>query len=411
MTLTAKQNTPETADGSAKESFLIPIELGLLDFEGKELALSTTDDSFTQSNQVWLVSNDEQSIEFNGLSEMPAISLLRDFSAPVLLTDDLTDEERVLLIGADTNGYNRWEQCQIIYKKLILQKVEGSFDATLLSSLMKSLDQLISDPSVENAVKAELLSLPAEVELLQVSPKVDILAVAESRNALKLLISESLSGAITKVYQSLSATDVYRFDSQSVGQRKLRNELLEYLMLVDMKPATELASAQFANANNMTDQLSALRLLVKYADEGVYQPALNQFLAQWKSDTQVLEQWFRVQIARSDSKTLNRVKALLDHRLFEYQNPNKVRAVIGAFAMGNIEGFHAKDGSGYEFLAEQVATLDSLNPQIAARLVGPLIKWQSYDDRRGLQMKGALEQLSEKDLSKDLYEVVSKSLV
>ena len=182
-------------------------------------------------------------------------------------------------------------------------------------------------------------------------------------------------------------------------------------MLVDMKPATELASAQFANANNMTDQLSALRLLVKYADEGVYQSALNQFLAQWESDTQVLEQWFRVQIARSDSKTLNRVKALLDHRLFEYQNPNKVRAVIGAFAMGNIEGFHARDGSGYEFLAEQVATLDSLNPQIAARLVGPLIKWQSYDDRRGLQMRGALEELSEKDLSKALYEVVSKSLV
>jgi aminopeptidase N len=161
----------------------------------------------------------------------------------------------------------------------------------------------------------------------------------------------------------------------------------------------------------MTDQLSALRLLVKYADESVYQPALDCFLIQWKNDAQVLEQWFRVQLARTDEKTLERVSALLEHRLFEYQNPNKVRAVIGAFAMGNIEGFHAKDGSGYRFLANQVEKLDALNPQIAARLVGPLIKWQSYDAHRGEKMKGALEGLFSKKLSNDLYEIVSKSLL
>ncbi|GAA3914247.1 aminopeptidase N [Litoribacillus peritrichatus] len=411
LTISAKQHTPPSADHSPKEPFVIPVQLGLIDDQGRALQEITYDASYSSDNQVWLVTQEEQSITFSNLETMPVVSLLRDFSAPVLLMDDLSDQERVLLIGSDSNGFNRWEQCQIIYKKMILQGVTDSVDDALFSALESALKQLLVDKKVENAVKAELLKLPAEVELLQLSPKVDILAVAASRKRLMSRLAAALSATLTSLYQTLPVTEVYRFDSESVGIRKLKNELLELLILSDGDQYIERASAQFTQANNMTDQLAALRLLVKYGSEQVYQDALDRFLDQWESDAQVLEQWFRVQMVRTDDKALDRVSALLNHRLFEYQNPNKVRAVIGAFAMGNIEGFHAEDGSGYHFLGMQVETLDALNPQIAARLVGPLVKWQSYDDARGQKMKAVLTQLAGKELSKDLYEVVNKSLV
>ncbi|GLQ32320.1 aminopeptidase N [Litoribrevibacter albus] len=410
LTLTAAQHTPETADGSKKEPFVIPVALGLVAQNGNALAIESEDKRFNAAQAVWLVEEAEQTLVINGIAELPAVSLLRDFSAPVLLEDDLTDQERILLIGNDPNGYNRWEQCQIIYKKLILQKVDAEFDEALLKALKQSLRQLLQDDAVENAVKAELLSLPAESEFLQLVPNIDILSVEAAREALRLWIATELFADFEQMFGSLESYSDYAFEPEQVGVRKLKNTLLEYLLLANLEQYQGIALAQFEQASNMTDQLSAFKYIVQYGDEAAANKVISVFLSQWADDVQVLEQWFRVQVSRSDENTLSRVKTLLDHELFEYQNPNKIRAVIGAFAMTNVKSFHAADGKGYEFLAEQVAKIDQMNPQIAARLVGPLTKWKSYDLSRGQKMKAQLDLLATKVLSKDLYEVVSKSL-
>lgn len=410
LTLHASQQTPASADGSAKEPFVIPVAMGLLDAEGRSLSIVSEDARFDSEQGVWLVTEGQQSLTLNQVPANTVVSLLRDFSAPVLLTDDLTDEERILLIGSDPNGFNRWEQCQMIYKKLIQQKVAGSFDSALLNGLKTSLIHLLNDASLENSVKAELLTLPAETEFLQLVPNINILSVEAAREALRLWIGRELRQEIETIFRALNASQDYQFTPEQVGIRKLKNTLLEYLMQVDLSGFQSEALTQFDQATNMTDQLAAFRMLVKYAEESIADQVIERFLNQWGDDAQVLEQWFRVQVGRSDEKTLDRVKALLTHPRFEYQNPNKVRAVIGAFAMTNIKSFHAEDGLGYQFLAEQVAKIDQMNPQIAARLVGPLTKWKSYDASRGQLMKAQLDELSKLQLSKDLYEVVSKSL-
>lgn len=410
LVLKAVQSTPASADGSGKLPFVIPVVLGALDSKGEPVRLSSEDISFDQERSVWLVTEQEQTIQFNELDQQPVLSLLRDFSAPVLLQDDLADEERVILIANDPNGFNRWEQCQALYKKLILQAVESDFDDGLLSDLVKSLGFLLQDSSVENAVKAELLSLPAESEFLQLSPGVDILAVAKARKRLRKRIALELKEVLKKTHDSLTRSEVYVFNPQQVGSRKLGNVVLEYLLLTDLKEYEPSVLSQYASANNMTDQLAAFKLISLYSSLDVVNQISDKFLTQWQHDTQVLEQWFRVGVSRSDEFTLDRVKKLLTHDLFEYENPNKVRAVIGAFAMLNVDGFHGSKGEGYIFLREQVEKLDAMNPQIAARLVGPLVKWRSYDKSRGELMRQQLQILSNSNLSKDLYEVVSKSL-
>ncbi|MFC3149903.1 aminopeptidase N [Litoribrevibacter euphylliae] len=413
LSLKAVQSTPTTADGSAKEPFVIPVELGVLGDNGQQLELTADDDRFDLQRGVWLIDASEQTLELklaNQTDTTPVVSLLRDFSAPVLLSDDLSDQERIQLIASDSNGFNRWEQCQIIYKKLIIQHVNGGFDSSLLDGLKTSLIQLLNDSDVEHAVKAELLNLPSESEFLQLVPSINILSVAQARKGLRVWMAEALKAQLEQLFVDLNQEQQYRFEPKQVGIRKLKNLALEYLMLADLSSFQPIALKQFETATNMTDQLSAFRFIVKHADEASAERVSDAFLNQWRDDVQVLEQWFRVQVSRSDSKTLSRVSALLSHELFEYQNPNKVRAVIGAFAMANVESFHSADGSGYEFLAKQVAKLDQMNPQIAARLISPLVKWKSYDQARGLQMKVQLEGLSKLELSKDLYEVVSKSL-
>jgi len=409
LTLKATQSTAPSADESAKEPFVIPVELGLLDAQGNDVELHTDDEHFDSSRGVWIVHNEQQEIRFDKVAQGAVVSLLRDFSAPVQLTDDLTDDERVVLIGSDPNGFNRWEQCQSIYKKLIVQKVEADFDHQLVERLVGSLNQLL-ESNVEDAVKAELLKLPAESEFLQLVPHINILSVTKARDALKLALAKALKESLARLFESISPDSEYRFQADQVGLRKLKNEVLELLLMADPENYKAVALAQFEAASNMTDQLAAFKLMMKYADLDSANSVSDRFLAQWKGDVQVLEQWFRVQVSRSDEQTLERVNTLLEHELFEYQNPNKIRAVIGGFAMMNVESFHAANGSGYEFLAKQVAKIDAMNPQIAARLVGPLVKWQSYDAVRGEQMKAQLEVLANGNLSKDLYEVVSKSL-
>jgi len=409
LTLKAVQSTAPSADESAKEPFVIPVELGLLDAQGNVLELHTEDESFDAARGVWVIHGEQQEIRFDQVAQGTVVSLLRDFSAPVLLTDDLTDDERVVLIGSDPNGFNRWEQCQSIYKKLITQKVQADFDYQLLDRLVGSLNQLLQS-DVEDAVKAELLKLPAESEFLQLVPHINILSVAKARDALKSALAKQLKSSLADLFESISPDSDYRFQADQVGLRKLKNEVLELLLIADSETYKAVALAQYDTASNMTDQLAAFKLLMKYADLNAANIVSDRFLVQWKDDVQVLEQWFRVQVSRSDEQTLERVNALLEHQLFEYQNPNKVRAVIGSFAMMNVESFHAADGSGYEFLSKQVAKIDAMNPQIAARLVGPLVKWQSYDSVRGEQMKAQLDVLAKGDLSKDLFEVVSKSL-
>ena len=415
LTLNASQITAPSADGSEKEPFVIPVKLALLDASGQEQPLNVAaGNDFDASQQVWLFSQHTDSLVFEGVEKDTLVSLLRDFSAPVTLKDNFTMQQRINLIGNDTNGFNRWEQVQMVFRSLVKSHVDhGELDQAakaLVAQLRDSLLSMLNDADLDKAVKAEMLQLPAESEILILYPKTDILAIADARDAIKNELYLPLIEKFESLYGELDQAERYQFEAQQVGRRKLKNQILSILCELDAKYVAELAEPQYQKADNMSDQQAALRAICNFAEVSVSDDYLGQFLTQWQSDNQVLEQWFRLQSTSDRTDVLELVKGLLTHPLFEYQNPNKLRAVVGGFCMANTRGFHNQDGSGYRFLAEQVAKVDKMNPQIAARLVSPLVKWRSYDDTRGLQMKSHLEVLSKGELSKDLFEIVSKSL-
>jgi aminopeptidase N len=238
---------------------------------------------------------------------------------------------------------------------------------------------------------------------------VDPDAIHIARDYTRRALASELEAPWLAAYHANGVSGDYRYDSQDAGRRRLRNLALDYLASLDSAPTRQLALNQFSEADNMTDSLAALAALMRTGGEE-RERALETFYERWKSEPLVLDKWFTLQAMAQRPGTLDRVKQLMHDPAFSMRNPNRVRALIGAFAQGNPTGFHAADGSGYGFVGEQVQALDALNPQVAARMVGVFSRWRRYDDGRQAHMKTELERLKALELSRDVYEIVSKSL-
>jgi aminopeptidase N len=418
--LTFRQTAPTTPGqpGNEKKPFVIPVSLGLLDASGTELPLRLQgEEAAVNTSRVLSVIEAEQTFTFIDIPEKPLPSLLRGFSAPVKLSFPYNRDQLMFLMQHDTDGFNRWDAGQQlsvqVLQELIAQHQAGK-PLEMDQRLVTALNTVLNDESLDQAMVAEMLSLPGEAYLTEISELADVDAIHAAREFARLQLAEKLSDGLWKRYQAnraISKATPYVAEAEHFARRALQNIALSYLMLVGKPEVLAATNEQFETADNMTERLTALAVLVNSPFTEDKDKALATFAENFKDNPLVMDQWFSVQAGSPLPGGLERVKALMQHPAFTMKNPNKVRALIGAFAGQNLINFHAADGSGYRFLADLVIELNGFNPQIASRQLAPLTRWRKYDDKRQALMKGELERIrASGQLSSDVYEVVSKSL-
>jgi len=329
----------------------------------------------------------------------PVPSLLRGFSAPVILNYPYTEDELLHLMAKDDDAFNRWEAAQRLATTTILEK-EGLPSPAFLAAAKN----VLADP--DPAFAAEVLNLPAETFLAEQMAVVDPDRLHADRNSLRRALATALKDGFLTTYQELKTRGSYSPDAVSAGKRSLKNLCLGYLGEVGL---SALAYEQFKSADNMTDAMAALTTLANL-DCPERLPALDAFYAKWKDEPLVVDKWLAVQASSRLPDTLSRVDTLLQHEAFNLKVPNKVYALIRTFCANHVR-FHAADGSGYDFLADQVLALDKLNPQVAARMARGFDRWKKFDATRKARARAALERIRDAEgLSRDVAEIVGKAL-
>lgn len=416
--LTLRQSCPATPSQTEKLPFVIPVRMGLLNAQGADMPLRLQGETAAVGTErVLSLTDTEQTFVFEDIAEHPVPSLLRGFSAPVNLSIDYSRENLLFLMQHDSDGFNRWEASQRLAIQ-VLQEVIAQAQAgqalQLDQRLIEAFTTLLADESLDPAMVAEMLSLPSEAYLGELCEVADVDAIHQAREFVRRELATKLHDLLWQRYQAnreVSRNTPYVAQAEHFARRSLQNMALSYLMLSEQPEVLAACVDQFENADNMTERLAALANLVNSPFETERAQALAQFAEFFKDDPIVMDQWFSVQAGANQPEGLARVKALMEHPAFTLRNPNKVRSVIGAFANQSLINFHHADGSGYRFLADQIITLDALNPQIASRLMAPLTRWKKHTPERQVAMRAALEAiLASPTCSKDVYEVASKSL-
>ena len=406
------QSCPPTPGQPQKDPMHIPVRLGLIGSSGE---LAFTDAGSAKATEHVLELRDaETTFVFTGIPERPVPSLLRGFSAPVKARFDYSSADLERLMRLDTDGFARWDAGQTLALRVLQSRMAGQGGADPDSGLQSAFRALLLDTSADPATVAQMLVLPAETYLGELAEIIDPLAIHAARQSERRALAHSLKAEFLDCYSRLAPEADYRVDPVQVGRRSLRNACAHYLSLLGDAQCRALLREQYHAARNMTDRLAALTALVQGDPDPQASGAtalLQDFEARWRHEALALNLWFSVQAQRPHAGALEDVRALLGHRDFELRNPNRVRALIGAFCSGNAPGFHRADGAGYRFLGEQVKVLDPMNPQVAARLLAPLTRWRRHAPLHADGMRAVLESLRALPaLSPDCFEVVNKSL-
>ena len=412
--LTVKQSVPDTPGHSGKQPMHIPLAMGLLDADGREIDLQLEGEAApTGGHRVLDVKAAEQTFTFVNVPSAPVPSLLRGFSAPVYLETDLGHEDLSFLMSHDTDSFNRWEAGQQLATDLLLgyvSDIQAGRELEPAPVLIDAYDKVLADTELDPALAAQALVLPGSAVLAERMDVIDPDAIVGALKFLRRSVGAALNERFASVYAANRSEGEYRIDPASMGRRSLKNLALGYLLSQEDAASRDLAANQYRRADNMTDSFAALAMLSEQ-DCDEREETLGSFYDRWKNNTLVLDKWFTVQATSLLPGTLDRVKELMRHEAFDIKNPNKVRALIGAFAHGNLLGFNAADGSGYAFVADRVIELNELNPQVAARLASAFNRWLKFDeDRQGL-IRAQLERIEGSEgLSRNVYEIVSKAL-
>jgi aminopeptidase N len=404
-TLSVRQSTPPTPGQELKRPLHIPLALGLLAPDGSEIALQLEgEERPAGTDRVLSVREPEERYVFVNVPARPVPSLLRRFSAPVVLEHDYLETDLVHLMAHDSDAFNRWEAGQRLASAIVLEK-SGKPTRQFVEACERVLDGSAADP----AFAAEALTLPSETFLAEQMKVVDPDALHAARNTLRRELGAALAARLLAQYRSLQSAAPYSPDAESAGRRALRNLCLGYLMELDDAGTRGLCREQFERADNMTDAMAALAMLAN-CDCPERTPALDAFYARWNDETLVVDKWLAVQAASRLPGTLARVKELLAHPAFDLRVPNKVYALIRSFSANHVR-FHAADGAGYAFLADQVLALDRLNPQVAARMARGFDRWRRFDSGRKAHARAELERIRDAEgLSRDVAEIVVKAL-
>ena len=397
----------------------IPVSVGLLDKESGDEVLPTA---------VLELKEMTQTFEFDGVSGDVVPSILRQFSAPVKLFqaaedggEGEPDEESLAFLAArDTDGFNKWEAGQQLYTSLIFQIMDEKKSDQTYAYVKEAFGRTLADKeSTDYSIIAYALILPSESTMAELVDVVDPVAIHNARGAVKKALAREFQSELMERYNELTEgmDEEFKVDADSIGKRRLRNVLLEYVCSIretpeEQKVAADLAMKHFEEATGMTDKMAALSSLASMDGEGAAarDKALEQFYKDANGDALVLNKWFTVQALADLPDVLDRVKALKEHPDFTLKNPNRCRSLIGAFSM-NLAPFHDESGEGYKFLSSVLKELDPINPQISSRMAGALITWKKYNEERGALMKAQLEDLAEmKPISDDLFEIVNRGL-
>jgi aminopeptidase N len=425
--ITLSQSCPATPGQENKLPFHIPVAVGLLDGSGRDMRLhldetiaigSRWQDERRNGHRtvVLELTEPKQTFRFIDVAEKPVPSLLRNFSAPVILEVNYTDAELAFLMANDTDPFNRWEAGQRFAMRRLLAltesvRTDAPLNGEVLSetALSNTFRATLNDARLDPAFRELALALPSETMVAEQMEVVDPQAIHAMRQFLRRTLAKALRNDWLAAYQANQTPGTYSPDAESAGKRGLRNAALSYLAELDDDDAHSLAQHQYDNATNMTDRLAALSALVNSRAPGKA-AALDKFYTDFEQEALVIDKWFTLQ-AMARTTDVNAVRVLMQHPAFSMKNPNRARSLIFSFCNGNPSRFHAPDGSGYAFWAEQVIALNAINPQVAARLARSLDRWRKYAPAFQEKMRAALQRVADtKNLSKDVLEVVTKAL-
>ncbi len=408
--LRCRQSCPVTPDQAVKEPFQIPLAVGLIGAAGADLPLMLTGgETAGETTLVLDLQRAEQEFIFVGVKEKPFLSALRGFSAPVILDYAQPDAELAFRMAHDSDSFNRWEAAQQLAQRELLAALGKSSPEVLSALFVDSWCQALGDRNADGSLLTQLLTLPSEIYLGEQMATIEPGRIHQVRQAARRQLAIAGRGLLLARYREVCQTLPYGLDPKQVGSRSLKNFGLTLLMSVEDAEVIELCLQQYEFATNMTDRLAALTCLASSAVPQ-RQTILEDFYQRWQDHPLVVDKWFMLQ-ATADRETIcDDVVALLNHPAFTLDNPNRIRSLIGAFSAGNPAGFHQADGAGYRFLTAQLLLLNQRNPQVAARTALPLSRWKRFEAGRSALMRAELEQLQQQELSRDLYEIVNKSL-
>ncbi|MFA6904107.1 MAG: aminopeptidase N [Gallionellaceae bacterium] len=413
--LTLSQTCKPTAGQECKLPFHIPVAVGLLDAQGADMPLHLQGATFATSVPTTCVlelTKEKQTFVFTDVTRKPTPSLLRNFSAPVELEYDYTDAELAHLMAHDSDAFNRWEAGQRLAINRILNIIndlQNSRQPALDELFINAMRTTLNDQSLDPSFREVVLTLPSELMLAEQCEVIDPQAIHAARKFMRNTLSEKLKADFIAAYEANQTPGKYSSDAKSAGKRGLKNLCLSYLLGWEDDSTLQLAHAQVDAADNMTDRLAALMGLINSGSPSAEQP-LHKFYKDFKNEALVVDKWFSLQ-AVAEATDVKTVRKLMTHPAFTLKNPNRARSLIFSFCNGNPAQFHALDGSGYAFWAEQVLELNKLNPQVAARLVRTLDHWKKYKPALKKQMQAALQKVAAtKGLSKDVHELVTKAL-
>jgi aminopeptidase N len=366
--------------------YVVPNNFGLIDTEGCEVASGTI-----------LLDELEKTIEFKNIETRPIPSWFRAFSAPIIVNSNISNKDKIYLSLHDTDPFNRWDNIQSLWLQCILEPEE--FDQNNLFDVIESLLKEEAD----YALLSKMLQIPAERILHQNAAKIDVAKLHQKRENVIDAVSKRLKGTLISTYEKLSTNKPFDLSTESIGERALKNLCLKYLANSD---SHELSYEQFNSANCMTDRMASFEVLIRshnpYLDE-----AIERIYNEFKDDAQVIDMWFRYQ-SLSPLTTPSRVNELMGHRLFSIKNPNRVRSLVGAFTQNHLQ-FHCQDG--YRLFGEFILELDSINPQVAARLVGIFNLWKKYTPNYSEMQRKELEAIrATRNLSNNVFEIVNIAL-
>ncbi|MGV8996449.1 MAG: aminopeptidase N [Parvibaculaceae bacterium] len=414
-TLKVSQICAPTPGQKHKEPFHIPISVGLVGPDGKDMVLQLDGEEKPKgTTRVLNLTERSETFRFRNVSERPVPSLLRGFTAPVTLTSNLKERDYVFLMGHDSDPFNRWEAAQRYATGLmvsIVQAVQTGGRLRKGEAFAEMMREMLRSKKYDPDFVAQMIQLPGEQTIAQIiRENVDVEAIHEAREHLRVTLATSCEKELRAAYNRCRIDGPYSPDAADAGRRALRNICLAYLAAVPGDKGIALAMAHYREADNMTDQIAALSVL-SHIDCPERVEALAQFYEQWKGDHLVMDKWLTIQATSSLPNTLENVYSMLQHPAFTIRNPNKVRALITSFATGNQLRFHATDGAGYALVADKVLELDALNPQVAARLLGAFKSWRQFETKQRKLMSRHLSRIAGTEgISRDVFEIATKTL-
>jgi aminopeptidase N len=413
-TLDLTQSLAATPGQSDKKPMHVPVRIGLVGKSGAHLPLTLDGENASgPQTRVLELTTAYQRFTFVDVAEEPLLSLGRGFSAPVVFRTSHGRHDRATLMGKDSDSFNRWEAGQILAAEIMLEvagppsigKARADADTSYIGAIGDVLAQAEQDP----AFAAQMLLPPTESELAARRMPVDPDGIHAARAGLVRAIAASHRPRLAQLYEQMRDTGDFRADAKAAGRRALRNAALRYLTAADDEAAAGLAQAHYRSATNMTDMIAGLAALTRMQSP-LKGNAFGDFHDRFRNDPLVLDKWMSLQAGSPLPETAEAVRGLMQDRAFDIKNPNRVRALVGAFAANHLR-FHDRSGSGYRLVGEVIRTLDPMNPQVAARLTGSFETWRRYDEARQVLMRAELEAiLRQKPLSPNLFEVASKIL-